>query len=97
MSDPAYHTHHQQRRPTTGGSGATSLNISGESVNASELSCGSSFSSSSTSATSGVVSGEGSEASSSYQRLVVAASLAAGAGISVSREQGVRDLRSIIQ
>jgi hypothetical protein len=82
--DPAY----QQGRgyPATGGA-----SISDSSFNAADLSgsAGSLFSS----GTSGVASGEGSECSGNlHQRLV-----AAGVAVGVSREQGVRDLRSIIQ
>ena len=53
--------------------------------------------SSSTSSTSGVASGEGSEASTSgsHQRLFVGG--VGSSGTSTSNEQGVQDLRSIIQ
>lgn len=82
--DPAYH--HPGRGYPTGGGGAASNESS---FNAGELST-----SLSSSGTSGIASGEGTDCSgggSALQQRLVAA------GVGVSREQGVRDLRSIIQ
>ena len=81
LPGPAYH--HQQRGFPLAGSG---LGSSSDSINQVDHS----FSSTS-STTSGFASGsEGSGSGFQQQRLV-------GAGLGVSREQGVRDLRSIIQ
>lgn len=81
--DPAYP---QRGYPSGSGGGAGGLNDS--SLNPQDLSA--SFSSS---GTSGIASGDGGDCSSgpSLQQRLVAA------GVGVSREQGVRDLRSIIQ
>lgn len=83
MSDPAY----QLARGYPPGSGVAATS-NDSSANAADLST--SFSSS---GTSGIASGDGNDSGSSpslHQRLVAA-------GVGVSREQGVRDLRSIIQ
>ena len=87
---PTYHNHNGGYPP---GSALGAAENTGATVH--DLS--SSFSSSrGSSTTSGVVSGEGSEGSGSglHQRLV---SGVATAGSILSREQGARDLRSIIQ
>lgn len=91
--DDPTHYHQQQQQPSSGsasGSGGGALTLSTDSFSAADLSFGSYGSSS----TSGVVSGDGGESGGLHQKLV-AAGLAVGGG--VSREQGVRDLRSIIQ
>ena len=87
--DPASSSYFQS--PSASGN---ALALSSDSINAADLSIGS-YSGSSTS---GVVSGgeSGGEGSGLHQRLV-AAGLSAVGGAGVSREQGVRDLRSIIQ
>ncbi len=89
--DPASSSYRQSPSSSAAAAAGNALALSSDSINAADLSVGS-YSGSSTS---GVLSGGESsgEGSGLHQRLVAAGLTAVG----VSREQGVRDLRSIIQ